>query len=125
MKEFTVSSTKQIEAIDITQKVEGLIGVKEGIAVVFVPHTTCALFVNEFEPNIKSDYEKLFAFLKRKEWKHNEIDDNAHAHLANVLIGSSVVVPIENGKLALGEWQKIILMELDGPRKRTVKISFV
>ena len=125
MKEFSVESKKQIEAIDVTSRVEALLDKKDGVAVVFVPHATCALFVNEFEPNIKSDYEKLFGLLKKEAWKHDEIDDNAAAHLASALVGASVVVPVEGGRLALGQWQRIILIELDGSRKRMVCVSFL
>ena len=125
LKEFSVESRKKIEAIDVTSKVESLIGVKEGTAIVFVPHATCALFVNEFEPNLVLDYEKLFALLRREKWAHDDIDDNAAAHLASALVGSSVVVPVEKGRLALGVWQRIVLMELDGPRKRKVSLVLV
>ena len=125
LKEFSVESRKKIEAIDVTSKVESLIGVKEGTAIVFVPHAPCALSVNGFEPNLVLDYEKLFALLRREKWAHDDIDDNAAAHLASALVGSSVVVPVEKGRLALGVWQRIVLMELDGPRKRKVSLVLV
>ena len=121
MKEFAVSTAKEFDAIDITDRVaEAAKGVKKGILFVFVPHCTAALIINEFEPNIKQDYEKFFSMLRKEHWKHNSIDDNADAHLASAAAGSEQFFFIKDGGLVLGTWQRIILMELDGPRERKI-----
>jgi len=118
-----VISRKKVEAIDFTQKIIEAVEkeeVEEGVLFLFVPHCTCCLLTNEFEPNIAQDYEKFFAMLQERKWKHNEIDDNAAAHLASAVAGESKFFFIEKGELLLGTWQRIILMEFDGPRKRRV-----
>ncbi len=126
LMEFSVKSTKKIESIDITSEVEALVKEKgSGVLHVFVPHCTTAIILNEFEPNICSDYEKLVKLLMKEKWKHDEIDNNAVAHLASVVLGSGVCIPIENSCLVLGTWQRVILMELDGPRTRRVKCTFI
>ncbi len=124
MDEFQVRTTRRIEIVDITPLVEER--VKGGDAcLVFTTHATAALIVNEFEPNIKSDYEKFFSMLAKGEWKHNAIDNNAEAHLLSALISPSIVLPVKNGRLELGTWQSIMLVELDGPRTRRVIVGSI
>ncbi len=119
--EFFVETTKRVEVVDITDEVGKRIG--DGKAcLVFVPHATAALIINEFEPNIKSDYEGLFSKIAKGSWKHNSIDNNAEAHLLSALISPSILVPVKNGRLELGTWQSIMLVELDGPRKRRIAV---
>lgn len=125
---FSVSSRKKIEAIDVTPRVQQAVsesGVREGAAVVFVPHTTCALFANEFEPGLEEDYEKFFSKLGAGRWKHDGVDGNAPAHLVSSLVGVSKSFLVEGGRLALGTWQSVILLELDGPRDRRVLVECV
>lgn len=120
--EFFIETKKRVEVIDITDEVVKGIGKGEA-CLVFVPHATAALIVNEFEPNIKSDYEKFFSKIAKGEWKHNAIDNNAESHLLSALISPSVTVPIKEDKLELGTWQRIMLVELDGPRKRKIIVK--
>jgi secondary thiamine-phosphate synthase enzyme len=127
MREFNISSSKQIQAIDITGEVEAVVKRekwRDGILFVYLPHCTAALVINEFEPNIAADYEKYFAQLRKEKWKHDEIDDNAAAHLASAVTGSELFLFVKNGALILGTWQRIILIELDGPRERSVLLKF-
>ena len=120
--EFFVETKKRIEVVDITDEV--VKGIEKGEAcLVYVPHATAALIVNEFEPNIKADYEKFFSKIAKGEWKHNKIDNNAEAHLLSALISPSVTVPIKDDKLELGTWQRIMLVELDGPKKRRIIVK--
>lgn len=128
MKEFRVSSSKQIQAIDVTSEVEAVVRRekwRDGVLFAFVPHCTAALIVNEFEPHIARDYEKYFAALRKERWEHDSIDDNAAAHLGSALAGSEKFFFVKNGEIVLGTWQRIILMELDGPRDRRVLLEFV
>lgn len=120
--EFFIETKKQVEIVDITSEVEKRTGDVKA-CVVYVPHATAALIVNEFEPNIKSDYEEFFSRIAKGNWKHNAIDNNAEAHLLSALISPSIVLPVKNGRLELGTWQSIMLVELDGPRKRRIFVT--
>jgi secondary thiamine-phosphate synthase enzyme len=120
-KEIKISTSQRLEAINITRYVEEAVresGIQNGICLVFVPHATAAIIANEFEPGLVDDYIELIKQLFKPDygWKHNLIDNNAHAHLASAVIGPSRIFPIKNGKLVRGMWQEIILLELDGPR---------
>ncbi len=128
MKELRIASSKQIQAIDVTSEVEAALKKekwRDGILFAYLPHCTAALLVNEFEPNIAADYEKHFAALRKEKWKHDSIDDNAAAHVGSAVTGSERFFFVKNGELVLGTWQRIILMELDGPRERGILLKFV
>ena len=120
MKEFTVKTSKRIEVLDITPKIESYLD--DGNAVlIFAPHATAAISIGEFEPNIKTDYERFLAELcPKSDYMHNKIDDNAEAHILSAIIKPSLVVPVDNKRLVLGTWQRILLFELDGPRTRRI-----
>ena len=116
-----ISTTKRFELVDITSYVEEAVrksGIKNGICLVFAPHATAAIIANEKEPGLMND---IITFLKElvkpeRDWKHNIIDDNAHAHIGSAIIGSERVFPVVNGELVRGTWQNIFLVEMDGPR---------
>ncbi|RLG18543.1 YjbQ family protein, partial [Nanoarchaeota archaeon] len=116
---ISFSTKRKFEVVDLTTDVERIVersGVKEGLCVVHAPHATMAIILNENEQGLLSDYVDLIRKLFSGEWSHDEIDDNAHAHLASAVIGSTRVLPIHNGKLVRGTWQNILAIELDGPR---------
>ena len=123
MLEFEVSTTKRIEVVDITSQVEER--VKDGKAVlIFSPHATAAITIGEYEPNIKADYERFYEELcPKSNYKHNQIDDNAEAHIISSFIKPSLVVPVKDGKMVLGTWQSVLLVELDGPKKRRIVVQ--
>ena len=125
MRSFKVPTSKPLEALDITEKVLESVGEGKGRALlVHVPHTTAAIMVNEFEPNIQQDFETLYSTLvPERDYLHEHVDSNARAHLTASLIGNSVTIPMEGKEPALGAWQRIILMELDGPRQRSVFVQ--
>ncbi|MFH0973500.1 MAG: secondary thiamine-phosphate synthase enzyme YjbQ, partial [Candidatus Micrarchaeota archaeon] len=115
-------------AIDVTDGIERIVARekwRDGVLFVFVPHCTAALIVNEFEPRICRDYEKYFAELRKQKWEHDSIDDNAAAHIGSAAAGSECFFLVKNGEILLGTWQRIILMELDGPRDRRMLLEFV
>jgi secondary thiamine-phosphate synthase enzyme len=118
--QFSVSTKKRIELVDITRQVEEAVErstVKTGACVVYAPHATAAIVINEFEPNLAADFEQVFErMLPQLSYMHDNIDDNATSHLLSGLVGCERTIPIENGRLALGTWQRIIFCELDGPR---------
>ena len=97
----------------------------DGLACISVPHCTCAVYVNENEAGLVQDMLALIDRLSEGEWRHDRIDDNAGAHLAASLIGNSVCVPVQAGRMVLGTWQRVMLVELDGPRRRTVHVTVV
>jgi secondary thiamine-phosphate synthase enzyme len=125
MDSFQVKTSKKAEVLDITAEVSRRL--KPGsLCTLFIPHTTAALTINEFEPNIKEDFERFYSSLvKGRDWKHNSVDANAEAHLLSSIIKPSISIPIHNGSLALGTWQKILFIELDGPRTRTVNMQVI
>lgn len=125
MDEFAVRTEAKCGVLDITARVAAKLKGKNGAAcLVFVPHTTAAITINEFEPNIKQDYSDFFSRLAPPaDYLHNKVDDNAEAHLLSAIINSSVVIPVQDGELALGTWQRILLVEGDGPRDRSVYVQ--
>ncbi len=121
VKELRYTSRRQVEVIDITSDVESAVnesGVKNGIVLVFAPHATAAIILNEDESGLLKDIEDkiLELFPRRGNYRHNLIDDNANSHLASAFLGQSKVIPLVNGSLIRGTWQNILLVELDGPR---------
>ncbi|MCA1624486.1 MAG: secondary thiamine-phosphate synthase enzyme YjbQ [Acidobacteria bacterium] len=124
MQIITVNSVQREEMIDITREVEYVVGKQngEGVCVLFTQHTTCGLTINEnADPDVKSD---MLGFLRKlipqdfADFRHFE--HNSDAHIKSTLVGSSVTVPFENGRLLLGRWQGIYLCEFDGARERKI-----
>lgn len=125
VREFHVKTTKKIERVDITKDVEraaGELAVKAGALLVSVPHTTAAVTVGEtWDPEVATDVERALAeWVPDVRFDHGE--GNSPAHFLSEAIGVSCLVPLENGKPGLGRWQGIVLIELDGPRRRTVRV---
>ena len=125
METIAVNSQHREEMIDITAEVSAKLPGGEGVCVVFTQHTTCGVTINEnADPDVQSD---MLGFLRRlvpqyePDFKHFE--HNSDAHIKSSLVGSSVTVPFENGKLLLGRWQGIYLCEFDGPRERKVLVT--
>ncbi len=131
LKEFKLSTSKKQELIDITEKVKQIIknsGVKQGVCIVYVPHATAGIIVNEnYDPSVCNDIinqlEKLVP--STGIYEHNRIDDNAHAHIKASIIGPSETIIIDEGRLLLGTFQGIALAEFDGPKTRTVLIKII
>jgi secondary thiamine-phosphate synthase enzyme len=122
---FRVKTRKKIARIDITKEVERAakeLGAKSGALLVSVPHTTAAVTVGEtWDEDVTTDVERaLAAWVPDVRFDHTE--GNSPAHFLSEAIGVSCLVPLEDGKPALGRWQGIVLIELDGPRERTVRV---
>jgi secondary thiamine-phosphate synthase enzyme len=121
--EFSIESKKKTDVIDITAKVRSYVEnrISEGTCLVYVPHTTAAIVINEYEPLLEEDMLSLFERIVPKvKYKHDEVDNNAAAHLKSVIFGTVKAIPIIDGKLTLGDWQSLLFCEFDGPRKRKV-----
>ena len=133
---FVVRSSQKQELIDITADVIEATreaGIRNGFIGIFSQHTTAAVLVNEFQPALLSD---IGDFLKRiiedgVSYKHNSPEwsdcdrGNATSHLRSLLFSNSVMLPVVDGIPVLGQFQSVIMAELDGPRERTIKIQFL
>lgn len=122
------STRKQHEVVDLTPRVAEVVqraGLAEGICTVFVRHATAAVIINEnadpgFRLDVVTALDRLFP---EGIWEHDKVDDNGAAHLKAALLGPSESIPIRDGRLLLGTWQGIALVECDGPRDREIVID--
>jgi secondary thiamine-phosphate synthase enzyme len=133
---FTLSSEERTEVSDITKMVREAVQqfpVSAGIALINTLHTTCALFINEFQSALIDDLKGLIERIvpERGGYRHDDprYSDcergNAHAHLRAALLGRSIAVGLNNSELTLGRFQSIIFAELDGPRKREITVQII
>jgi len=124
MKTIEVQTHQREEFIDITPNVQQAVssaGITEGICLVYVPHTTAGLTINEHaDPDVTADILMVLRKLVPDSLPYEHGEGNSPAHVKASLLGSSVQGIIENGRLALGTWQGIFFGEFDGPRKRKV-----
>jgi len=128
--ELRVSTKEREQIIDITKGVAEEVrksGIRDGICLIHAMHATAAILVNEnYDEALKEDF---IDFLKKQVpsgvWKHDKLDGNADAHIRSMIVGQGQSVPIKGGALALGKWQGICLVELDGPRERTIIVTVV
>jgi secondary thiamine-phosphate synthase enzyme len=129
IKSFNLQSTLDKETIDITELINKAVqesDIEEGMAFIFVPHTTAALTIIEnADPDVQKDLLYKLKELVPRDSRFFHFEGNSDAHILSSLIGSSITVPIENHTLWLGKWQGIYLVELDGPKKREVGIKLV
>lgn len=129
LKTFSIQTTSRTDFVEITGLVEKFVaesGIKSGLCVVYVPHTTAGVFINEnADPDVmydlKNHLEKLVPWVNN----YRHIEGNAAAHIKSVLTGNCVSIPVEDGKLLLGTWQGIFFAEFDGPRVRKFSVKIV
>lgn len=119
--EISLSTSSRRQVIDITGDLEAFIrksGVEDGLCVAFSLHSTTAVVVNEGEEGLKGDILRKVGedYPPGQGWGHDRIDDNADAHLAGTALGPSVTLIVKGGRLVLGTWQRVLFIELDGPR---------
>lgn len=118
------------EIVDVTPRIGEVVkekNVREGMVVAFVPHTTAAITINEnADPDVKSDMlEKLSKLVPKHETYYQHGEGNSDSHVKTAMVGNSVTVLVENGKLVLGTWQGVYFCEFDGPRQRELLIKVV
>jgi len=130
MREINLSTERRTQLVDITGQVQEALDVDAAAAsaaLVFVPHTTAGVTINEHaDPAVARDFEKALERMVADEWGWEHIEEgeeNAPSHIRAALMSPQVLVPIQDGRLALGTWQGIFFCEFDGPRKRTVYVS--
>ena len=124
MQKLEIRTKLKREVVDITDEVEAVLPAGDGVVTVFVAHTTAAMTTADLDPGTDQDFlDFLEAITPQLTWRHPHDPQHAPDHLLASLIGSSVQVPFVMGQLQLGTWQRIILVELDGPRRRQVIVS--
>jgi secondary thiamine-phosphate synthase enzyme len=120
--EFTVKTRSRVEMVDVTASIQKAIaasGVKEGICVAYVPHTTAGMTINEgADPAVCDDILRKLQELVPPGDGYRHMEGNADSHIKATLVGSSVTILVENGRGVLGTWQKVFFCEFDGPRNR-------
>lgn len=127
LKSINVKTKTRTEFIDITSEVEKIINgsnVKNGVCYLYVPHTTAGITINEgADPSVVKDIQTTLNRLVPHNLNYSHTEGNSDAHIKSTLVGVSKVVPIDNGRLALGTWQSIFFCEFDGARNRTVIVK--
>ena len=128
MLEVLIRTTKEREIIDITPEIQRLVPrlkIDDGVCHLFVLHTTAALATADLDPGSQDDFLDAFeALIPKLQYRHRHNPGHVKDHIMATILGASLCIPIENGELMLGAWQKIIFVELGGPRERTVVVSF-
>jgi len=124
-----ITTKSRVEAVDITGRVQDIVsksGAKSGVAVVCTAHTTAGLTVNEnADPDVMADLMEALSRLAPRSGPYAHAEGNSDAHVKCTLVGQSVTVPVEAGRLQLGTWQAVYFCEFDGPRQRRVMVQVV
>ncbi len=126
---LSVSTGKLKQVVDLTDRLEALIRkaeMQEGICVVFVTHTTAAVTTGEIGEGTEQDFLQIMEeMIPRIEFRHAHDPSHAWSHMASSILGPSLTIPVAGGKLMLGTWQSVMLVELDGPRERDVHVMLM
>ncbi|NPU99157.1 MAG: YjbQ family protein [Candidatus Omnitrophica bacterium] len=126
---LTLKTSARTEFLPLFQKVQGILsgwGVKDGLCVFYVPHTTAGIFVNEgCDPDVIRDIQNTLDRLVPWQEGYHHIEGNSAAHIKATLVGNSRQVLVENGRLQLGRWEEIFFAEFDGPRTRQLILTFI
>ncbi|OQX20927.1 MAG: hypothetical protein BWK80_35005 [Desulfobacteraceae bacterium IS3] len=126
---LSVQSGSKTELIDITSKIQDAVrasGISDGFCMVYVPHTTAGVTINESaDPSVKSDILMILNQIVPWEADYRHLEGNSPAHIKSSLVGVSSLIPVEKGQLLLGTWQGIFFCEFDGPRKRNVHVRIM
>ena len=124
---FRVKTRRRTEFVNITGEVQRALqslGVSEGLVVVYVPHTTAAVTINESaDPDVATDIEDKLSDLVPRSGEYRHAEGNSDGHVKSTLVGCSETLLVDGGKLVLGTWQGIFFCEFDGPRTRTVLVG--
>ncbi len=132
MEQRSFTTRAHCEMQNITAEVAAYLGDnrdrgwQHGFICIYSPHTTCAVTINEgYDPDVRHDMTRFLSHLVPGNWGFNHAEGNSDAHIKTSLFGASCLVPVEDGRLALGQWQTIYLCEFDGPRVRRLFFSFI
>lgn len=123
---ITIKSSKKVQLIDITEEVVKKLPPKDGICILYVPHTTAGIIINEgADPAVKEDIVLALERIAPEDLPYKHVEGNSPGHVKSSLTGPSLVIIVEKGKPILGTWQRIFFAEYDGPRTRKVFIKFI
>jgi secondary thiamine-phosphate synthase enzyme len=133
---IVISTDQRVELIDLTKQIMEFarkFNIKEGLVSLWSMHTTCTLFINEFQTALLTDIKRFLEQMVARdaEWLHNNPEHsdcdrfNADSHLRALLLGHSLTLQVSGGEVVLGQWQRILMAELDGPRARTLRIQLM
>lgn len=129
MEVITLRTTRREEMVEITSEVASIVRklkVDNGICILFVPHTTASITINEnADPSVKKDIIDYLSKLIPRSVNYSHLEGNADAHIKSSIMGQSRTIIIENGNLVLGMWQGIFFVEFDGPRTREVYVEVI
>ena len=131
---FVIDTDDRLQLVDLTERIMGFVRqlrVREGVVSLWSMHTTCAVFINEFQTALLTDIKRFLELMVARddEWRHNDPEHsdcdrmNADSHLRALLLGHSLTLQITGGEVVLGQWQRILMAELDGPRARTLRVQ--
>lgn len=126
----TVNTQSRQQIVDLTTIVQGHVtrrNISQGMIIIYVPHTTAAVTINEnYDADVKHDLlQKLSTLIPKSEPYYNHDEGNSDSHVKTALVGNSATLLIENNKLLLGPWQGVYFCEFDGPRERRVLVKIV
>jgi secondary thiamine-phosphate synthase enzyme len=133
---IVISTDQRIELVDLTNRIMEFarkFNIKEGLVSLWSMHTTCALFINEFQTALLSDIKRFLEQMVQRdaEWMHNDPEHsdcdrfNADSHIRAMLLGHNLTLQVSGGEVVLGQWQRILMAELDGPRARSLRIQLM
>ncbi len=129
METMQVKTSSRVQFVNITSRVRDLVArstIREGIVLVYVPHTTAGVTINEAaDPSVVEDIQTALSQLVPYDASYRHMEGNSDAHIKATLVGSSVHLIISRGALSLGTWQGLFFCEFDGPRSRTVYVQVV
>lgn len=129
MEVLRVKTARRTQLVDVTGEVERAVakaGVASGVCYVYVPHTTAGVMVNEhFDPDVATDLEGVFERLVPRGGPYRHAEGNSDSHAKAALTGTSAMIFVEEGKLALGRWQGVFFCEFDGPRERKMWVKII
>ncbi len=127
MIELTVKTGKRNELLDVTSQVQEAVskaGLKEGLCIVYCPHTTAGVAINEnADPSVKEDVLRKLTELVPKDDNYSHMEGNSDGHIKAILVGNSKTIFVKSGKLVLGTWEGIFFCEFDGPRSRNLLLK--
>ena len=131
---LVIQTDQRIELVDLTVRIMEFVrrmNIREGLVSLWSMHTTCALFINEFQTALLADIKRFLEHMVARdaEYMHNDPNHsdcdrmNADSHLRAMLLGHNVTLQVSGGEVVLGQWQRILMAELDGPRARSLRIQ--
>lgn len=128
-EEISVSTSRRNEFVDITDRIGSVVsesGVKDGYILLYVPHTTAAVTINEnYDPSVKSDIIDKLSELVPPGAGYAHTEGNADSHIKSTIVGVTEYIPVVEGRIQLGRWQGIFFCEFDGPRSRRLLIEII